>query len=194
MNDSRYTSTHAAIVRLLTALGVDQKDPNYKETPRRVATWLLTKFPLEPDQEVERQLLAKKAFPSNYDGLVAQVGIKVYGLCPHHFLPVAYTVAIGYLPQGKTIGLSKLARLAELELGVAITQEDGTSKLADSLKVMLSALDVAVVVHGVHNCMVVRGVKQQSTFTQTAEMYGKFRLDAGGLKSEFLALVRNGGR
>lgn len=193
MTDERYKATHAAIVRLLTALEVDQKDPNYKETPRRVTEWLLEKFPSETEQVVKKGLLKKKAFPSYYSGLIAQVGIRVYGLCPHHFLPVEYTIAIGYLPGGTTIGLSKLARLAELELGIAVTQEDGTAALARSLANMVNVQDVAVVVKGIHNCMRVRGVKQQATFTETSEMLGKFRESSNGVKAEFLALVRNGG-
>lgn len=189
-NDPRYKPTHAAVVRLLTALGVSQRDDNFKETPRRVATWLLTKFPTYEEQEVQRGLLSKATFPSNYDGIVAETGIHVTGLCPHHFKDVTYDVSVGYLVHGRMLGLSKLARLAELELGIAITQEDGTLSLALSLSKLTRVDDVAVVVRGVHSCMTNRGVKQHSAVTSTSEMRGKFRSDQGGIKSEFLSLIR----
>lgn len=194
MEEKRDKAVHAAVARLLTALGVDwEHEPNYKDTPRRVTQWLTEKFPSETERTVTKAILAKKVFPSNYDGIVAQVGIKINGLCPHHLLPVVYTVAIGYIPAGHTIGLSKLARLADVELGIAVTQEDGTFNLANSLDLMVHSRDVAVVVRGVHNCMVVRGVKQQATYTTTSEMRGKFRINAGGIKEEFMMLVHNGG-
>lgn len=189
MNDTRYKQTHAAVVRLLTALEVDQKDDNFKETPRRVATWLLAKFPSVEDQEVQRGLLAKATFPSNYDGIVAETGIKTYGLCPHHFKDVTYNVSVGYLVSGRMLGLSKLARLVEVELGVAITQEDGTFNLALSLGKLTRTDDVAVVVSGAHSCMTNRGVRQHGAVTHTSEMRGKFRSDQGGIKSEFLSLI-----
>lgn len=193
MSEERDVRVHAAVVRLLTALEIDQKNPNYKDTPRRITAWLLEKFPSEDQQSVMRGMLAKKVFPSEYDGIIAQTGIKVFGLCPHHFKDIEYQVSIGYLPDGFVIGLSKLARLAEIELGVAKTQEDATHSLAEALCVMLHTKDVAVVVKGKHNCMISRGVKQQLTMTTTSEMWGRFRLDQGGIKAEFLQLVHNGG-
>lgn len=189
--EDRSKQVHAAVARLLTSLGVDwEHAPNYKETPRRMAAWLLEKFPDQENREVLRAQMARKVFPSSYDGIVAQSGIKVFGLCPHHLLPVVYDVSLGYLPHGYVIGLSKLTRLAELELGVAGTQEDVTMQLADSMIIMLRTNDVAVVVSGVHQCMAVRGVKQSFSRTTTSEMRGGFR--TGGLKEEFFRLVHNG--
>lgn len=196
MTDERNKAVHAAVARLLTALGIDwERDANYRETPSRVTTWLLEKFPTELERETKRQLYAKKVFPSNYDGVITQTGIKVYGVCPHHLKDIVYDVSIGYVPYGAIIGLSKLARLAELELGVSGTQEDLTKKLAEVLCVVLHTEDVAVVVKGRHNCMVSRGVRQSASVTVTSEMYGKFRKNNADIKGEFLDLVHvNGGK
>ncbi len=189
MQDERFGPVHAALVRLLTALDLDHKDPNLKGTPQRVAEWLLEKFPSEAADKAMLKELARAYFPTDYDGMLAQTDIRVYGLCPHHFKDVMYTIAVGYVPKGRAIGLSKLTRISEFCLGRATLQEDGTADLATTLQEVLATENVAVVVKGRHYCMVSRGVKQHNTMTTTAEMRGLFRKDESGIKSEFLQLV-----
>jgi GTP cyclohydrolase I len=183
------TRVEAAVKRLLTSLDVDDSDVNYRETPRRVAAWLMEKFPNQEELYEQLDTLAAKTFPSDYDEMISQTGIRAYGLCPHHLLPVTYDVSLGYIPDGYTIGLSKLARTAVLILGQVGTQEDLTGELADRLVGILGVNDVAVVVHAQHLCMVCRGAMQQESITVTSTMYGKFTHDDNGTKSEFLRLA-----
>lgn len=188
--DERFVPTHAAVVRLLTALGVDKNDDNYKGTPRRVTEWLLEKFPVDDTAALKE--ITKAYFPTNYTGMIAQTGIEVYGLCPHHLKDVHYSVSIGYVPSGRAIGLSKLSRIAEFSLSRAGLQEDGTAKLAQTLSDVLDTDNIAVVAKAKHFCMVSRGVKQHSTDTTTSEMHGVFRRNDAEIKNEFLQLVYEG--
>lgn len=183
------TKVEAAVKRLLTSLDVDPKDPNFKETPRRVAAWLMEKFTSPMAVEATLAEYADKTFPSRHDNMIVQTGIRVYGLCPHHLLPIEYDVAIGYIPEDRVIGLSKLARTAELILGQVGIQEDRTDELARCLSQALRVEDIAVVAQARHDCMICRGVRMHTSETTTSAMLGKFRHDDNGTKSEFLALV-----
>jgi len=180
-----------ALRLLLLALKVDLEDENYRETPERIEKWLTSHFISVHDFADAIDEIKSKTFPSEYRGVVTQTGIRVYGLCPHHFLPVEYDVSIGYLAHKKMIGLSKLSRIAELCLHPAVLQETGTERVATTLQTVLEVQDVAVVVSGRHNCMVVRGVEQDASLTTTSEMRGLFQKDEGGIKSEFLQLVHS---
>lgn len=188
--DVTRTTTEEVLVQLLMTLGADPDDPNFQGTPRRVAAWLRDHFITDEAFERNVEVLAKAVFPSDYDGMITQDHIIAYGLCPHHLMSVRYHVAVGYLPQRKVIGLSKLARVVNLCLARADLQEDLTVLLAKTLQQMLGTTDVAVVVKGKHSCMSVRGVKAHKSHTTTSEMRGHFQQDEGGCKSEFLRLIR----
>lgn len=188
MIDKRFRSTQTAVKYLLEKLGVNPDDPNYADTPRRVAEWLLEKFPEAPEED-ELKKLVTAYFPTEYTGMLAQTGIQVFGLCPHHLKDVEYSISIGYVPKERAIGLSKLSRLAEFCLGRAILQEDGTKKLADVLMSLLGTDNVAVVAKAKHYCMISRGVKQDAAITTTSEMRGVFLRNHSGIRNEFLALV-----
>ncbi len=122
--------------------------------------------------------------------MVVMNGIRAEGMCPHHLLPVRYTVSIGYIPKGNVIGLSKLARAADLILSQPITQESGTTKLVDALETMLGTGDIGVVVRGQHMCMCVRGVKNEA-LTITSLVKGCLRAEPEA-RAEFLKLVNSG--
>jgi len=190
MNQSRSRSHVVESVRhLLEALSVDTDDPNWEETPRRFADYLLEHWP-SPD-EVSRVLedARRATFPSDYRGIVAQSGIRVFGICPHHLLPIEYTIDLGYISSGKAIGLSKLARLAELIARQPLIQEDVTHRLAQTLCEVLETPHVIVVVRGIHSCMRIRGVEQLDTITSTSVVGGFFDEDDRGAKQEFLRLI-----
>jgi GTP cyclohydrolase IA len=187
------TRVAAAVKRLLTALDIDIHDPNYRDTPKRYAEWLMTHFPSDAEFVDRLDDLSTATFPSDYNGLVVQTKIQADGLCPHHLLPVRYKVAVGYLPEDQAIGLSKLTRITQLCFTKAGLQEDLTELLAAALQAALNTKDVAVVVQGVHMCMSVRGVKAHEGETTTSAMTGKFMRNEGGIKEEFLLLIKNGG-
>lgn len=179
-----------AVAQLLLALGVDLKDPNFTETPRRVAAYMSEHFRTEAQVNAEILALKRAVFPSKYGDMVTEREIKTSGMCPHHLLPVQYTVDVGYLPGKHVIGISKLARIPMLLAGLPILQEDYTHQIAAAMQQVLEVQDVAVVVKGVHMCMVVRGVEQEESDTVTSVMCGKFLDNFRDCKNEFLALAR----
>ena len=188
----KQTRVEAAVKRLLTALDVDDHAPNFKETPKRYAEWISQHFTTDLEFKVALDLLSKASFPSTYSGLVMQTEVTSDGICPHHLLPVRYRVAIGYLPNGTAIGLSKLTRIARLCLSRAGIQEDLTAELASSLQTALKTEDVAVVVRGIHMCMICRGVRAVNSTTTTSSMLGRFIRDDKHAREEFLLLAYGG--
>lgn len=179
-----------AVDNLLDVLGCSKNNPNFVDTPRRVSTYLLEHFRTKAEIADALELLSQSVFPADYDTMVICNGIKAEGICPHHLLPVRYNVSIGYIPKGNVIGLSKLARAAELILSQPITQESATTKLVDSLETMLTTTDIGVVVKGQHMCMCVRGVKNDSV-TITSIVRGCLRSEPEA-RAEFLKLVETG--
>lgn len=179
---------------LLEALGADLTDPNWIDTPRRVAEYFDYIW-VTPDRFQAVLDDARRArFPTSYRGLVVQQGIKVWGTCPHHLLPIEYDIHIGYIPQGQAVGLSKLTRITEITVRHPRLQEDATSLLASTLVEVLETPHVAVIISGVHDCMKIRGVKQPSARTTTSEMRGYFGDNDAGVKDEFLRLISGGER
>jgi GTP cyclohydrolase I len=175
---------------LISQLGGNIMDENLAETPRRVVTYLRGHF--RPREEVDREIseLARAVFPTSYDEMLIERDIHCHGICPHHLLPVEYTVNVGYITQGRVVGLSKLARVPMLLCGLPLLQEELTDQIADFTQVITQAQDVAVVVTGQHLCMVVRGVEQHASTTVTSSMRGRFLTNTNSCKTEFLSLVR----
>lgn len=176
-----------AVGGLLSSLRVDLKDENFIETPARVAGFFQTHFISRDEFEENMEGFKKAVFPSEYNNMVIQVPIHAYGMCPHHLLPVLYKVAIGYIPKEHTIGLSKLAKIANLCMKPPMLQETATTFLADAFEDILRTPDVAVVVGGKHMCMMIRGLKDPSTVTLTSSMRGAF-MDEASTRSEFYSL------
>jgi len=177
------------IARLLKDLGVNLEDPNFKDTPTRVAKMYLHFFRNDKDKVIRD--IKKKVFPSENDQIVMVKDIECFGMCPHHLLPIIYDVVIGYIPNGKVFGLSKLARLAIAVCSYPKLQEDITREMADEIEKMLHTEGIMVVVRGSHGCMRCRGIEMNSICI-TSECRGVFRKDAAA-KAEFLKLLGNGG-
>ncbi len=115
--------------------------------------------------------------------------IEFYSLCEHHMLPFYGKVHIAYLPNGKILGLSKLARVADLYARRLQVQERLTNQIADAMVEILQPRGVAVVAEAAHFCMMMRGVQKQNSTTATSAMRGAFKQDAG-LRAEFMAMLR----
>ena len=165
---------------ILEGIGVDLNDENFKETPDRFADFL--EELLSPKISVEDY----KYFTSQGD-LVIMKDIEAYTLCPHHLLPVHYRVYIAYIPRGKVVGVSKLARAVLDEARRLSLQEQFTEKLAQRIQELTESNDVMVVVKGVHYCMRMRGVKSNNSQVITSAIRGKFRDYA--LRMETLRLM-----
>lgn len=180
-----------AVGDLLTSLNIQWKDDeNFKDTPSRVARSykeILFCQGISPEIIAENALSA--TFPSNYDGMVIEKDIQTVGLCPHHLLPIHYSVDIGYISVSKMVGLSKLARLATMLAQRAVLQETYTEDIASSLSKILQARGVIVVVKGNHGCMSYRGVNQRNITTITSSVMGVLESDVAA-RQEFLSLTK----
>jgi GTP cyclohydrolase IA len=171
-----------AVADLLAALGQDPSDQQLLDTPRRVAacyTELLTPTPF-----------TLTTFPNDegYDELVLAKAIPFSSLCQHHLLPFTGVAHVGYLPAGRILGLSKLARVVELFARRLQLQERLTTQVADWLQVQLEPKGVGVVLEAEHLCMSQRGVRAAGARTVTSALHGLLRSDPRS-RQEFFALT-----
>ena len=183
-------SIEIAITNIIDALGLDRNDPNLRDTPKRAARAYKEIFAGLEDTEAKANTILSRTFPSNNNQMVVVDNIKEYSMCPHHFLPVECTVHIGYVPNGTVIGLSKLARIAELYASQPILQEDLAEKIASSISDKLKPRGVMVVIVGKHFCMAMRGVHKREATTTTSYVEGCFRDPSEGSRDEFLRLIK----
>ena len=123
------------------------------------------------------------------DEMVLVKDIEFYSMCEHHMLPFFGKAAVAYIPQGKIIGLSKVARVVDLYARRLQVQERLTNQVADAITEILDPLGVGVVIEGQHLCMMMRGVQKQDSSTVTSAMRGTFKRDPR-TRSEFIDLVR----
>jgi GTP cyclohydrolase I len=175
----------AAVREILIAVGEDPDREGLVETPERVARMYAEIFSgLHTDP---RELL-QKTFTQKYDEIVLVKNIRFESLCEHHLLPFVGMAHIAYLPNGKVVGLSKLARVVEALARRPQVQERMTEELADLLTSELDARGVAVVVEASHSCMTIRGVHKPDSVCTTSSMRGSFRENVA-TRSEVMALI-----
>ncbi len=164
---------------ILKGLEVNPDDRNYADTPDRVVRFYRELF--------EKPELKLPTFEEAYDEMVLLRHYRTWGLCPHHLLPVEYTISVGYIPQRRVVGLSKLARIVESALDGPLLQEALAPRVADRL-MGLGAQGAGCVVVGKHGCMRVRGIKTRGSVV-TSCMRGAF-FKKPEARAEFLALVK----
>ena len=171
-----------AVTDLLTALGRDPADAHLAETPRRVAdayAELLTPPPFD---------LTTFANDEQYDELILARDIPIHSLCQHHLLPFYGVAHVGYLPDKRIRGLSKLARVVDLFARDLQLQERLTQQTADWLQTNLAPKGVGVVIEAEHLCMSLRGVRAAGARTLTSALHGALRADDRS-RQEFFALT-----
>jgi GTP cyclohydrolase I len=171
-----------AVRRLIEYAGDDPSRSGLLETPRRVLGALAE---LRAGREVE---FSETAFEEQYDDLVYLRNIPFASLCEHHMLPFWGTVAVGYLPHGKVLGASKIARIIAQESSAFTIQETLTRKIADRISKAIETPDVGVVTEATHSCIITRGPRAHGSTLGTSTMLGQFR--DTGLGAEFMRLVR----
>ena len=169
-----------AVREILLAVGEDPDREGLRETPARVARMYAELFGGLHD-DPRRHL--RKFFTEKYDEVVLVRDISFNSMCEHHMLPFMGKAHVGYLPGGRVVGLSKLARVVEGVARRPQVQERMTEQIADLLVEELHAKGVAVVIEAVHTCMTIRGVRKPGSVCVTSAMKGVFRtelLDPGG--------------
>jgi GTP cyclohydrolase I len=160
------------VSQLLTALGEDPSREGLADTPARAASWW-TAF-LSPEPSATATCFTE----THLDGqLVVVGGMSVWSLCEHHLLPMNLDVAVGYVPDGRVMGLSKFGRIAQRHAGRLQVQERFTRQVAEDVAGVIGSQDVAVAVRGVHLCMSMRGVKMEMARTSTLHTGGRFQSD-----------------
>jgi GTP cyclohydrolase I len=179
-----------AISSILDAVGEDRNRSGLVETPRRVARMydeLLEGYAVDPEE-----ILNGALFDVDYDQMVIVSGIEFYSLCEHHLLPFVGYAHVGYLPDGKVIGLSKIPRIVEMFARRLQVQERMTQQIADFLQSLVAPRGVGVVVEASHMCTVMRGIKKHHARLTTSAMVGQF-LENLSTREEFMSHVRRSG-
>lgn len=175
----------AAVREILLAVGEDPDREGLAETPDRVARMYAEMFAgLRQDPREHLQ----KTFTQKYDEVVLVKDIHFASMCEHHLLPFTGKAHVAYLPKGKIVGLSKLARVVEVVAHRPQVQERMTEQIADLLVEELDARGVAVILEAAHTCMTIRGVRKDSSVCTTSAMRGMFR-DNPSTRAELMALI-----
>ncbi|MDF1505208.1 GTP cyclohydrolase I FolE [Roseisolibacter sp. H3M3-2] len=172
--------------RQLELLGEDPERDGLLKTPSRVAksmAWLTRGYQMDV-----RDVIGDALFEVDSEGMVMVRDIELYSLCEHHMLPFYGKAHIAYIPNGRVVGLSKLARVVEVFARRLQVQERLTEQIAAALEDVLAPKGVGVVVEAAHLCMMMRGVEKQNSMTVTSALRGAFR-DDGRTRDEFLRLA-----
>jgi GTP cyclohydrolase I len=172
--------------QVITELGEDVNREGLKETPKRAAKAM--QFLTSGYDTSLEEIVNNAVFASDNDEMVVISGIEMYSMCEHHMLPFIGKVSIGYLPDGKVLGLSKFARITDMFARRLQIQENLTKQIAEAVQEVTGARGVAVVVEARHMCMMMRGVEKQNSSMKTSVMLGTFR-DNQSTRMEFLSLI-----
>jgi GTP cyclohydrolase I len=172
---------------VLRALGEDPERAGLAKTPRRVAEAMA--FLTRGYQQDAHDILNGAVFEEKYDEMVVVKDIEFYSVCEHHLIPFFGSCHVAYIPRGKIIGLSKIARLVDVFARRLQVQERMTNQIADALQEALNPYGVGVVVEARHLCMIARGVEKQHSEVVTSAMLGIFRTKQA-TREEFLNLIR----
>ena len=186
-NDMDIERIEKAVREILSAVGENPDREGLKRTPNRVARMYAELFAGlrdDPNKHVEH------VFTESYDEIVLLKDIPFYSVCEHHLLPFIGKAHVGYLPRGKVIGVSKLARIVECFAKRPQVQERLTTGIAEFLMDRIDARGVAVVLEATHTCMTIRGVQKPGSIMVTSAMLGIFREDARS-RAEVMSLIKS---
>lgn len=178
-----------AVTMLIEAIGDDPNREGLKGTPDRVARMYEEIFEGMRFTNEEIAKMFNTCFECDSNGLVVVEHIPIFSYCEHHLaLMYNMTVSIGYIPKGKVIGLSKVARIAEMVGKRLQLQERIGNDVAEILQQVLETEDIIVVIEGEHSCMTTRGVKSRGSKTKTATLKGVFKEEVA-VRNEFYSLI-----
>lgn len=172
---------------LIKLIGEDPTREGLKDTPERASRAL--QFLTQGYHQDLDQIINGAIFETNNDEMVIVKDIELYSLCEHHMLPFFGKCHVGYLPNGKVLGLSKIARIVDTFGRRLQIQENLTQQIAEAILKYTDGIGVGVVIEAQHLCMMMRGVEKQNSSMITSCMLGAFRDDAS-TRSEFLSLIK----
>jgi len=172
--------------KIIEAIGEDLNRPGLVDTPKRAAKAI--EFLTRGYQQSVEEVVNGALFPSDASEMVIVKDIELYSLCEHHLLPFIGKAHVGYIPNGKVLGLSKVARIVDLFARRLQIQESLTDQIAKTNQEVTGAKGVGVIIEAKHLCMMMRGVEKQNSLMQTSSMQGSFRSNQT-TRSEFLQLV-----
>lgn len=178
---------HELYKKLLKEIGEDSERDGLRDTPERAASAMqyLTKGYRESLDDIINGAL----FESDMNEMVIVKDVEMYSMCEHHLLPFFGKCHVGYLPKGRVIGLSKIARIVDFFARRLQIQERLTTEVATCISDITGARGVAVVMEAKHLCMMMRGVEKQNSLMTTSVMLGEMRSNASS-RMEFLHLIR----
>ena len=177
-----------AVREILIAVGENPDREGLQETPQRVARMYQELF---AGLRQDGASVLKKTFTEKYDEMVVVKDIHFDSMCEHHLLPFFGKAHIGYIPRGKIVGLSKLARVVEILAKRPQVQERMTETIADLVMTELNAKGVGSVLEAAHTCMSIRGIRKANSLCTTSAMRGIFKENLS-TRSEFMALIGKG--
>ena len=172
---------------IIESLGEDITREGLVDTPKRAAKAM--RFLTRGYQQDLDEVINGALFPTDNSEMVIVKDIELYSMCEHHMLPFIGKCHVAYIPQGKVIGLSKIARIVDMFARRLQIQENMTKQIADAIMHATGAAGVGVVIEAQHMCMMMRGVEKQNSSMKTSMMLGNFRKNQA-TRSEFLALIR----
>jgi len=171
---------------ILVGLGEDPEREGLLDTPKRAAKamqYLCNGYEKSLEEVVNGAL-----FSSDSDEMVIVKDVELYSLCEHHLLPFIGKAHVAYIPTGKVLGLSKIARIVDMYARRLQIQENLTRQIANAIEEVTQAAGVAVVIEAQHMCMMMRGVEKQNSVMSTSVMLGAFR-ESYNTRHEFLQLI-----
>ena len=175
-----------AVRTLLRWAGEDPSREGLLDTPKRAAKAM--QYLCRGYQQTLEEVTNNALFSSDNSEMVLVKDIELYSLCEHHLLPFIGKAHVAYIPSGKVLGLSKVARIVDMYARRLQIQENLSRQIAEAVQQVTGALGVAVVIEARHMCMMMRGVEKQNSSMVTSVMLGEFRHNAA-TRSEFLSLI-----
>ena len=172
--------------KIIEGIGEDPNREGLQKTPQRAAK--AYEFMMQGYKKNLKEIVNGAIFKSDTDEMVIVKDIEMYSMCEHHLLPFFGRAHVGYIPNGKIIGLSKIARIVDMYARRLQVQENLTQQIAKAVLEVTGASGVGVVIEAKHLCMMMRGVEKQNSLMKTSCLLGGFR-SSEGTRKEFLSMV-----
>jgi GTP cyclohydrolase I len=172
--------------KIIEAIGEDLNRPGLEDTPKRAAKAF--KFLTRGYGQSVEEVVNDALFPSKSSEMILVQDVELYSLCEHHLLPFIGKCHVAYIPTGKVLGLSKVARIVDIFARRLQIQESLTTQIAETIMEVTDAEGVGVIIEARHMCMMMRGVEKQNSVMKTSVMLGAFRTRSE-TRAEFLRLV-----